>query len=459
MDEAEQNQIASRRPEPDNDAQAGGPRLRRVLGLGSAVILGLGSILGTGVFVSLALAAGSAGPLLPLALVIAAALALLNGLSSAQLATAYPVSGGTYEYGYRLLGEWPGFFAGWLFLCAKTASAATAALGFSAYLLGLFGLQQPLLQHGLALLSVLGLGLLLQRGARLGSALTGALVGATVVALLSFCFAGLAHLLFTGPAPQQTPLAWSGPLDWLARLLQASALMFVAYTGYGRIATLGEEVTQPRRTIPRAIVLSLLAALLLYIAVGSVAVSAVGGERLAAWAAGGTAPLLEAARGFGLPLGPQLIALGALCAMLGVLLNLLLGLSRVALAMARRADLPAGLARLNEQRSAPVAALWLCAVAVGLLAALGGIKAAWSFSALTVLLYYALTNICALRLPRTQRLYHPLSAWLGLCVCLGLSVFIEPRIWLYGAVLLAAGVLWRLGWRALSGARGSGAAS
>ncbi len=461
MDEAEQLRMSDAAGEPGlsgaagaaapADGHAGRPRLRRVLGLPGAVILGLGSILGTGVFVSLSLAAGIAGPWLPLALVIAAVLALLNGLSSAQLAAAHPVSGGTYEYGYQYANGWLGFCAGWLFLCAKTASAATAALGFSAYLLGLFGLQQPLWQHGLAVLAALGLTWLLLRGTRQGSAVTGMLVGVSVFALAVFCFSGLPALLFGTGAAAAPGLPPSSPhTHWLPALLHAAALMFVAYTGYGRIATLGEEVTQPRRTIPLAIVLSLLAALLVYLAVGSIAVATIGGEQLGQWAGAGAAPLLEAARSFGLPLGPQLIALGAIAAMLGVLLNLILGLSRVVLAMGRRGDAPAALSRLSSERTAPPAALWLVGLAVALLAAIGGVKTAWSFSALTVLLYYALTNICALRLPREQRMFHPALAWLGLLTCLSLSVFIEARIWLYGAVLLGIGLLWLLVWRTVT---------
>ena len=106
-------------------------QLQRELGLAGATVTGLGSILGTGVFVSLAIAAGITGPSVILAIVLAAGLALCNALSSAQLAAAHPISGGTYEYGYKYLSPRLGFTAGWLFLCAKTASAATAALGFA----------------------------------------------------------------------------------------------------------------------------------------------------------------------------------------------------------------------------------------------------------------------------------------------------------------------------------------
>ena len=128
--------------------------LRRELGTFSAVMLGLGSILGTGVFVSIALATSIAGEMVVVAIALAAMVAMCNGLSSAQLAAAYPVSGGTYEYGYQTLNHWFGFAAGWMFLCAKSASAAAAAIGFSGYLVGFFGSESAWLPMIIALAAV-----------------------------------------------------------------------------------------------------------------------------------------------------------------------------------------------------------------------------------------------------------------------------------------------------------------
>jgi APA family basic amino acid/polyamine antiporter len=122
----------SQRAEPNSPNQ-----LRREVGVVGATMMGLGSIVGTGIFVSMGIAAGSAGPAVVLAIALSALIAVCNGLSSAQLAAAHPVSGGTYEYGYRWLHPSLGFLAGWMFVCAKTASAATAALGFSGYVLDL----------------------------------------------------------------------------------------------------------------------------------------------------------------------------------------------------------------------------------------------------------------------------------------------------------------------------------
>ena len=113
--------------------------LARVVGTPGAILLGLGSIVGTGAFVSIGIAAGVAGPSVVVATALAALLAACNGLSSAQLAADHPVSGGSYEYGYKHVSPRVGFMAGWMFLSAKSASAATAALGLAGYALDVVG--------------------------------------------------------------------------------------------------------------------------------------------------------------------------------------------------------------------------------------------------------------------------------------------------------------------------------
>src|SRR5690606_8909573 len=131
--------------------------LARVVGVPGAVLMGLGSIVGTGIFVSIGLAAGVAGPSVVIAVALAAVVATFNGLSSAQLAASHPVSGGTYEYGYRYLNPTLGFVAGWMFLCAKSASAATAALGFGGYALSAFDItdRRARIALGVATLALL----------------------------------------------------------------------------------------------------------------------------------------------------------------------------------------------------------------------------------------------------------------------------------------------------------------
>lgn len=454
-------------PEGGGGGTGGGERrLRRELGTGGAVLLGLGSILGTGVFVSLGLAAGVAGPAVLAAVPLAALLAAANGLSSAQLAAAHAVSGGTYEYGYRWLAPALGFTAGWMFLAAKSASAATAALGFAGYLLNALGAAGRVGEAAagwrvpVALAAVAALTGVVLSGLKRSNRVNAALVVAAVVSLgLFVAVAGPTAWARGGEqlTPWLRPEPGRGPF---AALLYATALVFVAYTGYGRIATLGEEVRAPRRTIPRAIVVTLGVTLVLYLAVAAAAVGAVGPELLAAATAREAAPLEIAARHLaaagvpGAPVAAWAVAGGAVVAMLGVLLNLILGLSRVLLAMGRRGDMPRYFARLDRAGATPTAAVLAVGAVIAAIACLGDVGLTWSFSAFTVLVYYALTNLAALRLPRRDRLYPRWIAAAGLAGCLFVAFWVDPAVWLTGLGVIALGLVWHAAARRLAGTTG-----
>jgi len=415
-------------------------KLRREVGVFGATMMGIGSMVGAGVFVSIGIAAGVAGPALLLAIALAAVVATCNALSSAQLAASMPVSGGTYEYGYAYLTLWLGFTAGWMFLCAKTASAATAALGFSGYLLQMLGFQALVVPVAVA--AVVALTAIVVMGIRRSNRANIIIVSVTLFALVFFVLAGLPQLWSKGAEPWLPFFrpATAGGSPW-SGLLEATALMFVAFTGYARIATLGEEMRQPERTIPRAIIATLVVSGLLYIAVGAVGIATIGPEALAQAARSDAAPLVAAARTFELPYAVWIVGIGAVTAMLGVVLNLVLGLSRVVLAMGRRGDMPEVFARVDESGS-PGAAVIAAGVAIAVLALIGNVEVTWSFSAFTVLIYYAITNLAALRLPVEKRLYSPLFAWVGLAACLALAFFVEREIWVVGLGLIAAGLCW-----------------
>jgi APA family basic amino acid/polyamine antiporter len=423
--------------------------LARVVGLPGAILLGLGSIVGTGAFVSIGIAAGVAGPTVLVAIAVGALLATCNGLSSAQLAAAHPVSGGTYEYGYRFLSPSLGFSAGWMFLCAKSASAATAALGFAGYALDLFGITSTGWRVGIAVSAVGALTFLVVGGMARSNAANAAIVGFTLLVLGAFVFLGLPATLER--SPETLAGTFTGLGDFRS-VLEASALMFVAYTGYGRIATLGEEVQAPRRTIPKAIIFTLLVSALLYIGVGTVAVGTVGAEELARLTAVTAAPLEEAARSFAGPALPVLLALGAITAMLGVLLNLLLGLSRVLLAMARRGDAPGALSLVEDRTRSPRRAVLAVGAGIAAIALIGDVRITWSFSAFTVLIYYALTNLAALRLPSDARLFSRWISWAGLIGCLALAFWVESGALIAGIALLVAGLAARSLFRREGGA-------
>jgi basic amino acid/polyamine antiporter, APA family len=414
--------------------------LRRVVGIPGAVLMGLGSILGTGIFVSIGIAADIAGPAVIVAVVLAAVVATFNGLSSAQLAANHPVSGGTYEYGYRYLNPWLGFSAGWMFLCAKTASAATAALGLAGYVLHMFGRSDPIARVALGLAVILVLTLVVVGGMQRSNRTNAVIVTVTLVALVALVGVGAADLFVRDAPVVVFDGVWSGDLR---SILHATALMFVAYTGYGRIATLGEEIRAPRRSIPRAIIITLVISALLYAAVAIVAIATVGPARLAEATLATAAPLEAVARQLGPSWLPAVIAVGAITAMIGVILNLLLGISRVVLAMARRRDLPTQLATVRDADGSPTRAVAFTGVLIAALVSVGSIELTWTFSAFTVLVYYGLTNLAALRLAPEQRYYPRLVPALGLVSCLGVAAFVEPTIWLAGLGLLAMGLIGR----------------
>jgi len=402
-------------------------QLRRVLGTPSAVLLGLGSIIGTGIFVSIATATAVAGTGVLVAVALAAVVAACNGLASAQLAAAHPVSGGAYEYGYKYASPTIGFTAGSMFVAAKSASAATAALGCASYALALVHASSRPAQIGLAVAIVVVLTVLVVGGMSRSARVNAVIIAITLAGLVTFVIAGLPHLSLsrlsqggTGPRP----------------VAHATALFFVAYTGYGRIATLGEEVHEPRTTIPRAIVIALLVTLVLYIVVTATAVGVAGASGLT-----GTAPLETISGQYMSPVVRYIVAVAAITAMLGVILNLLLGISRVVLAMARRGDMPRGLAVVDAH--SPRRAVLLTGVAIGALALIGSVKTTWSFSAFFVLVYYAIANLCALRQPREERRFPRAVPVVGLASCAFLAWWVEPRIWLIGLGLIVVALVAR----------------
>ena len=422
---------------------SGPPQLKRQVGVGGAVVLGLGSIVGTGVFVSIGIAAGVIGPGVIAAIAVAAMVATCNGLSSAQLAANHPQSGGTYEYGHRWLVPWVGFVAGWMFLCAKSASAATAALGVIAYARRLGVGTEAIEDRWLALAVVLGITLLVLFGLKRSNRINTVLVVSTVFTLLLFVACGIGTAVseageslvpFWRPAEGTTSAA---------AFAEACALMFVAYTGYGRIATMGEEIEDPRRKIPRAMIATLVISMVLYITVAVVGVSAAGVEAFAVTGSGAPAPLEQAAGRFGGAGLAWLVAGGAVLAMLGVLLNLVLGLSRVALAMGRRGDLPSQLAKLDARGESPTMAVVAVGVLIAAMTALGDVRTTWSFSAFAVLVYYSLTNLAALRLSKDERLYPAWISALGLVACGFLAFWVDREVWLTGLGVMAGGLVLR----------------
>lgn len=410
-------------PGPPHSPAAAG-ELRRDLRLIDAVGVGMGAIIGAGIFVVTGLAAKVAGPAFLLGLLLAGVAAACNALSSAQLAATYPQSGGTYEYGYRVLKPWAGFAAGWMFLASKLAAGGTVALGFAGYLERLIP-GVPL--RPVAVAAVVALTIANRFGIRKAGRLNTAIVFVTAATLVYFVLAGIPHFR----AANLEPFAPNG----VRGVLESAALLFFAYTGYARVATLGEEVHAPKTTIPRAIVISLTLSASLYFAVALVAVGAIG----AAGMAGSASPLTEAAGTFSLPGVRTILGIGAVTAMLGVLLSQIVGISRVMLAMARRADLPAALGHVSERHAVPDRGILLTGTIIALLAVFGTLEWVVATATFTILLYYSITNVAALRMAPQDRRFPSAIPVVGLVCCLLLALSLPLRTIGLGAGLLFVG--------------------
>jgi len=389
------------------------PALVRRLGVRDAVVIGLGAMLGAGVFASFPPAARSAGGWLPLALAIAALVAYCNATSSARLAAIYPESGGTYVYGRERLGPFWGYLAGWTFVIGKIASCAAMALTFAAY-------AAPGWERPAAVAAVLALTAVNYFGVQRSVAAT-----RIIVAIVLLVLAVVVVAAATGP--RVPGLGLGGDLRPLG-VLQAAGLLFFAFAGYARIATLGEEVRDPARTIPRAVGVALAVVLVVYALVAFALLAALGPDRLGAAAA----PLALVVPGLG-----WLVRIGAAVAALGALLALILGVSRTGFAMARDGHFPHRLAAVHPRHRVPHRAELAVGLIVAVLAATTDLRGAIGFSSFGVLLYYAVANASALTLPRTSRLVPAV----GLAGCLLLAATLPWHSAVAGAAVVAAGAL------------------
>lgn len=441
--------------------------LARRLGTRDAVFVGLSAMIGAGVFAVFAPAAASAGSWLLAALALAAVVAYCNATSSARLAALYPESGGTYVYGTRRLGPFWGYLAGWGFVTGKTASCAAMALTFGAYVapglarplaigavvaltaLNLLGVQRSALAARIMVLFVLFVLTTVAAAGLLGSSsgdgspVFGGITsdptfGAGAKVIDKEQTVDLAQL----PADDPMVVAFSSlriddPGVW--GVLQGAGLLFFAFAGYARIATMGEEVRDPSRAIPRAIGLALGIALVVYGVIGYVALSVLGPAHLA----GSVAPLVDVVETAGVAWLAPVVRVGAAVAALGALLALILGVSRTVFAMARERDLPGPLAAVHATRQVPHRAELVVGVAVIALVLVADLRGAIGFSSFGVLVYYAIANASGFTLTSEEGAAPKAISVLGLVLCAVLAATLPWPSVLAGLAVFAVGAaLW-----------------
>jgi APA family basic amino acid/polyamine antiporter len=411
--------------------------LARRLGLGDAVFIGMGSMIGAGIFAVFAPAAAAAGPDLLIGLVIAAAVAYCNATASAQLAAQYPTSGGTYVYGRERLGEWWGFLAGWSFVIGKTASCAAMALTFATYAVP-SAWQQPV-----AVTAVLALAAVNYRGVTRTAQLTRVIVTLSLVVLAVVVIGGLLD-----PAADRhrvvphlnSETGWHG-------VLQSAGLLFFAFAGYARIATMGEEVREPGRTIPRAIHLALVLTVIVYALVAATVLGVLGSDALAT----SSAPLADALASTPWRAATPLVRIGAATASLGALLALIAGVGRTTLAMARNRDLPHWLAAEHPRFHIPHRAEMALAASVCVVILVADLRSVIGFSSVGILLYYLIANLAGLSQDSGHRRFPKALQVLGAAGCVTLVVTLPLHAVLVAAGVIAAGIAYRLTTRSMAG--------
>ncbi|TQS89618.1 APC family permease [Arthrobacter sp. TS-15] len=404
--------------------------LARRLGTFDASLIGLGSMIGAGVFAAFTPAAAAAGSGLLIGLVVAAFVAFCNATSSAQLAAAYPTSGGTYVYGRERLGPWPGFLAGWGFVIGKTASAAAMAMTFAAYAAPQ-GWERPV-----AIAAVVVLTAVNYHGVTRTAGLTRVLVVA-VLAALTIAIAAV----WGGSGPDFGSFVGDGLLasGWYG-ILQSAGLLFFAFAGYARIATMGEEVREPKRIIPRAISIALGITILIYAVIAVTLLAALGPDGVAAT----PTPLADAVNAGTLAWAAPVVRVGAAVASLGALLALIAGLGRTSLAMAREHDLPPWLSAVHPRYKVPHRAEMALAAVICIIIAVADLRGAIGFSSFGVLLYYLVANIAAYTQPAEDRRYPRFLQVAGAVACVVLVATLPPISAGVGVLMFAVGIVYRL---------------
>lgn len=399
----------------------------RRLGLRDTVLLGLGSMIGAGLFTAFAPAAASAGKLILVAVVAAVLVVAASAHSMVRLAERHPGSGGVYVYGRQRLGLPWGYLAGWSFVIGMAASCAVMAMAIGLHL-------WPDRSSVIAVVVVLALLPLTLQGVNRSERAALLTLLAVIVLTVTFAVVMLLAPPVTADAPPPAPPGSGSAFG----VLEAAGFIFFAFAGFARAAPLGELVHDHRRTIPRAIALSVALALGLYLLVAFALTHALG----AGWVSAREAPLAEAAEISGWPwLGPAL-RISAVLVVGCCLLAMTAGVSRIVLAMARDHHLPTVLGTVEGPRAVPRRAVAVVAGAVIIIIVLVDLRGAIGYSSFLVLSYYAIGNACAWTLDRSVS--SKVVPTFGLLACICIAALLPWESVAAGVVTLAFGAF--IGW-------------
>jgi len=400
--------------------------LRRALGLFDATAISIGAIIGAGIFVVTGIVAGLAGPSVVVSIVLAGVIASFSALSFAQLSAYMPKEGGGYQFAYRMVSPYAGFLAGWMWIFSNLFVSAAVSLGFAHYLVALV----PLLPvNGVAATLCLLFTFLNYVGVRQSAMVNNFLVVSKILILVFFIALGLGFFNIENFSPV-------APRGFLG-VLEGASLIFFAYFGYARVTILAEEVKDASHTIPRAIILALIFSTVLYALIGFVAVGLVGSNSLSQSAS----PLADAIGVTGNSFAVFVVSLGAMIATSSVLLMAILGVSRMAFAMARNEQLPLFLSRIHPRFQTPYYAIWITG-ALSALLVFAGFERVVAVSTFSLLFHHALVNVSASRLRVEQRRYPRFVPYVGLILCLVMMVFLSSQAWAISILGLTIGTIY-----------------
>ena len=404
-------------------------RFKQTLGLFDATAISVGAIIGAGIFVVTGIAAGLAGSALVISMLVAAIISMFTALSFAELTAWQPKEGSIYEYTYQLISPFAGFLVGWMWMLSNAFAGAAVSLGFAHYLTALF----PILPASwVAAILCIAFAALNFFGIRQSARLNNFIVVAKLLILAFFIIFGLTHVNMANFVP-------FAPFE--VGVLYGACFIFFAYGGFARVAIVADEIKDAKRNVPRAILLSLAISTIVYMFVGVVAVGLVGASELAS----SNSPLTKAMEVTNNVTASSIISAGALLATASVLLTSILGVSRMAYAMAKRKDIPEALSKLHPKHNTPYYSIWISGALMALLVLIIDLSKVVAISTFALLFYYSLANISALRLKVEKRLYPRFVPILGTASCLALLVFIffaSAQAWIIGLAGLIAGVIY-----------------
>jgi len=412
--------------QPFSAERTPGSRLSPALGLIDATAIGLGAIIGGGIFIVTGIVAGLAGPALVLSIILAAAISLFTALSFIELTEWRPAEGSVYVYSRSVLSPFAGFLSGWMWITSNIFTGAAVALGIAHYMQSLLPGVNP---KWISVLLCLAFTLLNLVGVKHSAQVNNVLVGAKVIVLLLFVVVGAFHF---------KPVHFTPFFTSATGVFRGAFFIFFAFAGFARVSIVAEEVKNARKTVPRSIILALVLSALIYIAVSTVALGLVGSSRLA----GSKSPLAEAIRIVGSPALVYAVSLGGMLAMASVLLTSILGISRMIFAMARERDLPFLLGRLHPKYHTPHFPILIAGAGCALISSFFDLTAVVAVSTFATLFNYSLANASALRLNIEPRAYPRIIPISGLLLCFFLMLFVQAHSLVAGMICLLLGVFY-----------------